>query len=72
MLEILNVFNTLKPIFLKPKTFFKKLEYNFLVLGLKSQHFHTSIQTLLNYVGCVGSWVDGVAWVRGYVGSVGP
>ena len=24
-------------------------------------------QSLLNYAGCVGSWVVWVAWVRGYV-----
>ena len=43
-LEILNIFNTLRPIFSKTKTFFKKLEYRFLlkVIGLKT-HFPTKL-----------------------------
>ena len=41
----LKVFNTLtlKKIFWKTKIFFKKLEYRFLVLWLKTHHFHTKL-----------------------------
>ena len=46
-LEILIIFNTftLKQLFWKTKTFFKRLEYHFLVkaLRLKTQHFHTNL-----------------------------
>ena len=45
--EILNVFNilTLKQIFWKTKTFFKKLEYRnkLKALRLKTHHFHTKL-----------------------------
>ena len=35
-------------------------------------NYFTRVETsLLNYVGCVGSWVVWVAWVCGYVGGVG-
>ena len=46
LVEISNVFNTLtlKQIFWKTKTFFKKLEYCFLkTLRLKTYHFHTKL-----------------------------
>ena len=45
--KILNIFNslTLKQIFWKRKTFFKKLEYCFLVESTKNEkrHFHTKL-----------------------------
>ena len=43
--EILKVFDTLpwKKIFWKTQTVFKKLEYRFLVIRLKTQHFHTKL-----------------------------
>ena len=47
-LEILNVFNTLKQIFWKTETIFKKREYRFLVESTKTENASFSYKTAIS------------------------
>ena len=62
LVEILNLFNTLtlKQIFWKMKTFFKKLEYRFLIESpkLETHHFHTKLPKQKPMIRQIEWWVQ--------------
>ena len=63
-MEILNVFNTLtlKQIFWKTKTFFKKLEYHFLVESTKTEAASFPYKTVTSEVNAKANRVVSTKW----------
>ena len=63
--EILNVFNTLtlKQIFWKTKTFFKKLEYCFLVEGTKSESAAFPYKTVISEANVKTNRMVSTKWI---------
>ena len=68
-LEILKVFNTLtlKQIFWKTITFFKKLEYRFLVVRLKTRFFYTKLPCQKPMLRRIEWWVQNGALIKNVI-----
>ena len=64
--EILNVFNTLtlKQIFLKTKTFFKKLEYHFLVESTKIENASFLYKTAISKANVKKNRIVSTKWIH--------